>query len=82
VSFEPWWVLALMDLEEKRETGTSLMVLGFGIWMMGLLVMTFLPSGVVYGHRAMFVGILITMGAVGLILLLTGYKVRGKSRAE
>ena len=67
----------MMDIEEKQETGASLMVIGLGIWLMDLLVMFFLPSAVVYGHRTMFLGIITTMGLVGLILLITGVRVRG-----
>ena len=72
------WI-AMMDVEEKHETGASLMFVGLGIWMMDLLVIFFLPSGIVYGHRATFLGIITTMGVLGLILLIAGYKVRGKS---
>jgi hypothetical protein len=75
-------VLAMMDDEAKQETGASLMFLGLGIWMMDLLVACFLSSGIVYGQRAMFLGIMISMVVLGLVLLITGYKVRGKSRAE
>lgn len=72
----------MMDIEEKRETGASLMFLGLGIWMMDLLVLFFLPSGIKYGHSATFIDIIVAMGVVGLILLIIGYTVRGKSSAE
>jgi hypothetical protein len=72
----------MMDAEAKHETGASLMFLGLGIWMMDLLVACFLPSGIVYGRRAMFLGIMISMAVLGLILLIIGYQVRGKSSAE
>lgn len=72
----------MMDIEEKQETGASLMVLGLGIWMMDLLVAFFLPSGVVYGHRAVFLGIIVAMGVLGLVLLIAGLKVRGRSGDE
>jgi len=72
----------MMDIEEKQETGASLMVLGLGIWMMDLLVAFFLPSGVVYGRRAVFLGIIVAMGVLGLVLLIAGLKVRGRSGSE
>ena len=75
-------MLAMMDEEAKHETGASLMFVGLGIWMMDLLVACFLPSGIVYGRRAMFLGIMISMAVLGLILLIIGYQVRGKSSAE
>lgn len=73
---------AMMDIEEKRETGASLIFLGLGIWMMDLLVVFFLPSGIKFGHYAAFLSIIIAMGVLGLVLLIIGYKVRGKSSAE
>ncbi len=72
----------MMDIEEKHETGASLMVLGLGIWMMDLLVAFFLPSGIVYGRRGAFFGIIATMAVLGLLLLITGLKVRGRSGDE
>jgi len=72
----------MMDIEEKKETGASLMVLGLGVWLMDLLVAFFLPSGVVYGHRAMFLGIIAIMGIMGLVLIAAGLKVRGRSGDE
>src|SRR5664279_553608 len=75
-------VIGMMDVEERRETGSSLMFVGLGIWMMDLMVAFFLPSGIQYGHRAMFMEIIVAMGSVGLIALAVGYKIRGKSSAE
>ena len=74
--------LAMMDIEEKQETGASLIVVGLGFWMMDLLVAFFLPSAVVYGRRSAFLGIIATMGVLGLILLIAGWKVRGRSSTE
>lgn len=72
----------MMDIEEKRETGASLMFLGLGLWMMDLLVVFFLPSGTKFGHYAAFLEIIIAIGALGFALLIIGYRVRGKSSAE
>lgn len=74
--------LVMMDIEEKQETGATLIVLGLGIWMMDLLVAFFLPSTIVYGHRAIFLGIIAAMGVLGLLLLGAGFKVRGRSSTE
>ena len=79
---ESYDYVAMMDVEEKRETGASLMFLGLGIWMMDLLVVFFLPSGIKFGHYATFLGIIIAMGVLGLVLLIIGFKVRGKSGPE
>lgn len=72
----------MMDIEEKHETGASLIVVGLGFWMMDLLVAFFLPSGIVYGRRSAFLGIIATMGVLGLILLIAGWKVRGRASTE
>ena len=77
-----WGAPAMMDVQEKRENGASLMVVGLGMWLMDLAIITFLPSGVVYGHRATFLGIIGAVGVLGLVLLIAGYKVRGKSGDE
>ena len=49
---------------------------------MDLLVAFFLPSGIVYGRRGAFLSIIGTMGVLGLVLLIAGWKVRGRSRTE
>jgi Na+-driven multidrug efflux pump len=72
----------MTNLEEKRETGASLIVLGLGVWVVDFLVVFFLPSGIKLGRQATFLGIIITMGVLGLVLLIIGYKARGKSGAE
>jgi Na+-driven multidrug efflux pump len=74
--------IAMMDIEEKRETGASLMFLGLGVWVMDLLVVFFLPSGIKFGRYGTFLGIIVALGVVGLVLLIIGYKVRGKSSAD
>jgi hypothetical protein len=82
VSSEPEKHIAMATPEEKRETGASLMLLGFGVWVVDFLVVFFLPSGIKLGRQATFFGIIIAMGVLGLVLLMIGYKARGKSSAE
>jgi NO-binding membrane sensor protein with MHYT domain len=82
MSFESDEHPAMMDTEQKRETGTSLMFLGLGVWMMDSLVVFFLPSGIKYGRYATFLSIIVAMGVLGLVLLIVGYKMRGKSGGE
>lgn len=72
----------MIDIEARKETGASLMVLGLGIWLMDLMVLFFLPSGIVYGRRAVFLGIIGVMGMMGLVLMIAGLKVRGGSGDE
>lgn len=72
----------MTNLEEKRETGTSVMLAGLAVWIVDFLVVFFLPSGIKLGRYGTFLGIIITMGVLGLVLLIIGYKARGKSGAE
>jgi len=72
----------MTDIEEKRETGASLMLLGLAVWVVDFLVMFFLPSGFKLGRYATFLGIIIAMGLLGLTLLIIGYRARGDSSAE
>jgi hypothetical protein len=74
--------VAISILEEKRETGVSLMLLGLGVWVVDFLVVFFLPSGIKLGRYATFLGIIIAMGVLGLVLLIIGYRARGKSIEE
>jgi len=69
-------------IEEKWETGTSMMLAGLAVWVVDFLVVFFLPSGVKLGRYGAFLGIIIAMALVGLSLLIVGYKARGKSGLE
>lgn len=72
----------MTSLEEKRETGASLILAGLAVWVVDFLVVFFLPAGIKLGRYATFLGIIITMGVLGLALLIIGYRARGKSSAE
>jgi len=72
----------MTSIEEKRETGASLMVLGFVVWVVDALVVFFLPAGVKLGRQGTFLNIIIAMGVLGLALLIVGYRARGKSGPE
>jgi hypothetical protein len=72
----------MTGIEEKRETGASLMLAGLALWAVDFLVVFFLPSGIKLGRYATFFGIIVAMGVLGLVLLIIGYKTRGKSSAE
>ena len=71
----------MVDLEERRETGATLMFIGVGIWIMDFLVVFFLPSATKPGTSQTFLDIIVAMGVLGLVLLIVGYRMRGKSRA-
>ncbi len=66
----------MRDAEEKREKGTSLMFIGLAVWVGGLLVLFFLPSGMRLGHQGTFTLILATLGALGAVLMGSGWMLR------
>ena len=66
----------MADAEEKREKGGSLMFIGLAIWVGGLLVLFFLPSGVRLGHQGTFTAILVMLGALGAVLMGAGWSMR------
>ncbi len=72
----------MAGIEEKRETGTSLIFLGIAMWVVDSLVVFFLPSGIKLGRQATFLNIILALGVVGLALLVIGLRARGKSSAE
>ena len=81
-SSEPDEHIAMTAIEDKRETGASLILAGLAVWVVDFLVAFFLPSGLKLGRYATFLGIIIAMGILGLALLIIGYKTRGGSSAE
>ncbi len=72
----------MADAEEKRETGASLMFIGLAVWVVDLLVVFFLPSGMRLGRQTMFISIIVVLFLVGLILMVSGYVKRGKAGTE
>jgi high-affinity Fe2+/Pb2+ permease len=68
----------MADVEEKRETGASLMFIGLAVWVADLLVVFFLPSGMKLGRQTMFISVIATLAVLGLVLVVTGYLKRGK----
>ena len=69
----------MTSIEEKRETGASLIFLGLAIWVVGFLVVFFLPAGIKLGREATFLNIILALGVVGLALLIIGLRARGNS---
>lgn len=66
----------MVDAEEKRETGGSLMFIGLAVWVAGLLVLFFLPAAVQTGDRGSFTKILAVLGVLGAALMAGGWLMR------
>jgi len=82
MSSKPNEQTTMTGIEEKRETGASLIFLGLAVWVVDFLVLFFLPSGIKLGRQATFLNIILALGVLGLALLIIGYRARGKSSAE
>jgi high-affinity Fe2+/Pb2+ permease len=67
------------DLEEKREKGMSLMFAGLAVLVAALLVIFFLPGGVRVGSQKTFLAIIGVLGALGLILVVSGWFMRRRT---
>ncbi len=65
-----------VDVEEVREKGLSLEVIGGMIWFFDFLILFFLPAGLKLGHHAAFGSLMIALFTVGLVLIVSGYVVR------
>ncbi len=69
----------MADVAENRERGASLMFIGLALWVADLLVAFFLPGAIRSGQHVMFVSIITVLAIAGLILMITGYGIRGKN---
>ncbi len=67
----------MVDAEEKRETGGSLMFAGLALWVVGLLVLFFLPAAMRIGHEGRFaVTLILALGVMGASLMAGGWWMR------
>jgi len=66
----------MVNAEEKRETGGGLMFAGLAVWVVGLLVLFFLPSAVRIGYQGRFTTILVVLGVLGAVLMAGGWWMR------
>jgi hypothetical protein len=68
--------LQLVDTEQRRENGTSMIVIGFMMWCFAALIFFFMPAGVRLGQQRAF-GILIgSVMVAGLVVAAIGLRLR------
>jgi hypothetical protein len=72
----------MVDAEEKRESGISLMFIGLAVWVVDLLVVFFLPSGIRLGRHTTFISIIVALFLLGLALMIGGYLKRRRAGPE
>jgi NADH:ubiquinone oxidoreductase subunit 3 (subunit A) len=64
--------------QSKQETGASLMFVGLAIWVADALVVFFLPASVKMGGRVTWLAAITALALIGFLLLVVGYRMRGK----
>ena len=72
----------MADVEQQRESGTSLMFIGLAVMVAGLLVMFFAPAGFKTGRETEFVTLIAALGIAGLTLMVTGFVKRRAAGPE
>ncbi len=70
------------DVEEVREKGLSLEVIGGMIWFFDFLILFFLPAGLKLGRHTAFGTLMIALFVIGLALMVSGYIIRARSEAK
>jgi len=66
----------MVDAEQRRETGGSLMFGGLAVWVAGLLVLFFFPAALRIGYQGIFTTILAVLGVLGAVMMATGWWMR------
>jgi hypothetical protein len=67
------------DVEQVREKGLSLLVIGGMIWFFDFLILFFLPAGLKLGHKTAFVTLMVALAVVGLALFVSGLVIRARA---
>jgi hypothetical protein len=75
-------VTAVTNPEAKRELGTGLMFIALGVWMAAALVLFFFPAALELGHYMGFLGVIVGLAVLGVVLMISGYLMRGQSEEE
>ncbi len=69
----------MSSLEEKRENGSVMMVIGWVMMLFAFLVMFFHPAALKLGQTR-FAIIAACLGGAGLVLSIVGVSIRRRSR--
>ena len=70
------------SVDEKRETGLSLELIGGMVLFFDFLVLFFLPAGLKIGQRVGFSAVLIVVALVSFGLVVWGHVVRRRTERE
>ncbi|HVZ16259.1 MAG TPA: hypothetical protein VG897_04030 [Terriglobales bacterium] len=64
------------DLEERRENGLGLIMIGFMLWFFDALILFFMPAGIRLGHRLPFEFLIGSAFVGGAALIAVGMHLR------
>lgn len=67
------------DVEEEREEGLSLEVIGGMVWFFDFLILFYLPAGAKLGHRAVFLTVMAALFVLGAALYVSGWVMRARA---
>ncbi len=70
------------DIEEVREKGLSLEVIGGMVWFFDFLILFFLPAGLKLGHKTAFAALMGGLFVLGLALIAGGLLIRAKADSK
>jgi hypothetical protein len=70
------------EAEEVRERGLSLEVIGGMICFFDFLILFFLPAGLKLGHKTGFISLMVSLGVLGLALIVSGIVVRARAESR
>jgi len=65
---------ALVKKEDQRERYNGLKVIGWGLLLVDIIVLFFVPAGFKVGNERAFLGIIFGLLAVGLAMIIMGNK--------
>ncbi len=67
------------DVEEVREKGLGLEVIGGMVWFFDFLILFFLPAGLKLGHQTAFAVLMVGLFVLGLALIVSGLVIRAQA---
>ena len=66
----------VVNSEERRENGLSLIMIGFMLWFFDALVFFFMPAAARLGHPRPFEALIGAAFVAGVVLVLIGMRLR------
>ncbi len=69
----------MIDVQERNEKASALIVAGWVACLFNALIFFFLPSALRTGHHLAVLAVMSVLVVVGLVLIVAGYAIRGRS---